>query len=131
MYPIQEAKPSRSDDPYAHTALNPDFVPTRSDLMGKTFDQSPGQPGYKSSLPMNYGASPAQVAADSQNAGVGQGIGDPDGEGLSISLAAAMKVRNGLTDLRSKLNQMKQQKEKAEREMLLELDEYNKRKLKE
>ena len=56
---------------------------------------------------MNYGGSPARVAADSQNVGVGQAIGDPDGEGLSISLAAAMKVRNGLTDLRSKLNTMK------------------------
>lgn len=79
---------------------------------------------------MNYNGSPAQVAADAQNVGVGQGIGDPDGDGLSISIAAAMKVRNGLTDLRSKLNQMKQQKEKAEREMLLELNEYNKRKIK-
>lgn len=36
VYPIQEQKPARSEDPYANTVLNPDFVPTRSDLMGNT-----------------------------------------------------------------------------------------------
>jgi len=68
------------------------------------------------------------VAADSPAVGVGQAVGDPDGEGLTISQAAALKVRTGLSDLRSKVSQMKLQKEKAEREMLRELDEYHKRK---
>lgn len=104
-------------DPYAQAALSPDFLATRSDLLGRTGDQtsplrvrgsSPGLRNAASDLP-----SPEP---------------DPDASGLTISQAAAIKVRTGLSDLRTKLSQMKEQKEKAEREMLQELDEYHKRK---
>ena len=43
-----------------------------------------------------------------------------------MSRKAAAKVRTGLTDLKSKLQAMKEKKEQAEAEMLRELEEYNK-----
>ena len=40
-----ETKPQINNDPYAHTVLNPDFLPTRSDLMGASANQlSPRRP---------------------------------------------------------------------------------------
>ena len=45
---------------------------------------------------------------------------------LTVSQKAAAKVRNGLSDLKGKLAEMKQKKEAAEAEMLKELEEYNK-----
>ena len=46
--------------------------------------------------------------------------------GPSASQKAAEKVRNGLTDLKSKMQAMKEKKEQAEREMLAELEAYQK-----
>lgn len=127
QFPIKEAKLAHGEDPYVYPAHNPDFVATRPDLIGRT-DLSPPLPANGTGLPHHFGGSPAKITGGSPPVGIGQGIGDPDGDGLSISQAAALKVRSGLSDLRSKLSHMKQQKEKAEREMLKELDEYHRRK---
>ena len=53
-----------------------------------------------------------------------QNDGDED---ISLSLKAAARVKNGLQDMKFKMAQMKEQKEKAEAEMLKELEEYNQR----
>lgn len=51
-----------------------------------------------------------------------------DSNFLKASTSAALKVKNGLSELKSKLSKMKEEKEKAEKEMLEELELYNKRK---
>ena len=51
---------------------------------------------------------------------------DAGANDLTVSQKAAAKVRNGLSDLKGKLAEMKQKKEQAEAEMLKELEEYNK-----
>jgi len=50
--------------------------------------------------------------------------GEKRSGGASASHKAAEKVRNGLTDLKSKMAAMKEKKEQAEREMLAELEAY-------
>mmetsp|Transcript_2301 Transcript_2301/g.3939 ORF Transcript_2301/g.3939 Transcript_2301/m.3939 type:complete len:80 (+) Transcript_2301:194-433(+) len=50
-----------------------------------------------------------------------------DSKGVNMGQMAAQKVKSGLNDLKSKLSQMKEQKERAEAEMLKELEEYNRR----
>ena len=72
-YQAPDPKPQqRATDPYAHTVLNPDFIPTRSDLMGASADNmSPIQPNITTSHPLDNSLSPKKIAADSENVGVG------------------------------------------------------------
>lgn len=51
-------------------------------------------------------------------------IQNPNAEGLSASQKTAAKVKNGLNDVKGKMQQMKEKKERAEKEMLRELEEY-------
>jgi len=47
-------------------------------------------------------------------------------DGVSVSMKAAAKVKSGLSEMRTKMKAMKDQKDKAEAEMLRELSDYNK-----
>ena len=98
---------------------------SRSNQRGETSD--PLQYS-KSDNFMNASVTPAQNKPDPNTGGVSSIFAQNDGdEEISLSLKAAARVKNGLQDMKMKMAQMKEQKERAEAEMLKELEEYNSR----
>ena len=87
--------------------------------------QTPAQNPRPSPSDLSFSATPVKTPVQNQSVIRGDSQINPQKEGgQSASQKAAAQIRDGLGDLQKKMAEMKEKKERAEKEMLKELEAY-------